>query len=298
MNSPDVVGLARRTNGELWVALADSSIYLAASGSQTLRPLANLPSIPTTRTQVTGLAVTPTEVFISKAGSVHHCTGTCASHNDFTVATSVGGLETTVALCARDARVFMLSQSGSTSSLWEYQGGTFTKTVADVGVAHGMGCFIAENGDVLVVGDDSNVAVLTSNGGLNNEPIDLGAHPGASWRSVTTSATGGFLVGGGSGYRFATRQAGHWVDLAPNTAGAVMTTVLAAGADVYAGGFTNTGSTATPAFFKWNGTSFVALSPPPFAIDVTDGLAVSANELYFGGPSRTSGSYEVLHGTR
>jgi hypothetical protein len=67
---------------------------------------------------------------------------------------------------------------------------------------------------------------------------------------------------------------------------------------VYAGAFTNSGSTTAPAIYKWNGTAFAPLPTQPYAIDVTTGLAVSANELYFAGPSRSAGSYEILRGTR
>lgn len=296
VSSADVVGLARRSEGSLWVALANSSIYVAAPGSQALRLLPNLPTSVSGSTVVVDVAATATEVFILRVGGALRCQGACTSFTDFTPAGTVGGIETAVGLCARDQRAFFLSQQNATTALWELQAGTFVQTVADLGVGRAQNCYLSPAGELMVPGD--TVAVISSTGGLTNEAFNLNGHPAASWRAVTTADAGSFAVGGGSGYRFAKRAGNVWSDLTPNTAGALMATIVTAGNDVYAGGYTNTGSTSTPAIYKWNGSAFAALSPQPYAIDVTAALEVSANELYFGGSARTGGGYEVLHGTR
>jgi hypothetical protein len=296
VSSPDVMGLARRSDGSLWAALADSSLYVAGPGSQTLRPLANLPTSVPTRSQVVDVAAAGSDVFILRAGGALRCTGTCASFTDFTSAGNVGSLETAVALCAREQRVFFISQTNGTTALWELQAGTFVKTVSDLGVGTAESCYVSPANEVMVAGD--TVAIVGSTGGLANENFNLNGHPGASWRAITSADAGTFAVGGGSGYRFARREGASWSDLPPDTTGALMGTAISAGSDVYTGGYTNSGSTSTPAIYKWNGSGFVPIVPQPYAIDVTAALEVSATELYFAGSSRSGGTYEVLHGTR
>jgi hypothetical protein len=305
--SPAVVGLGRRAvDGDTWVALSEGRVYRAAPGSDQLQELAGLPT-PTTSNALLDLVTTDDEVLLFLGRVVHRCTGTCATFADFaSVFTAPDSLEKPFAFCARGTRVLFTSHLGSTTRLYESQRSgsslTFTSVTTDLGVDRGERCAIADNGDVYVPSGTS-VAVLRATGGVATEAVDLQGQAGARWTSVAVSGTGtnleGFLVGGGSGLRFARRDVttATWKALTPNTAGPLMTSVLAVSATEFlAGGLTNDAS-MTQTIFRWNGSGFVTLSPAPPAMDVQRGAAGGENHVYFGGLGRSSG-YTVLHGSR
>jgi hypothetical protein len=305
--SPTVVGLGRRAvTGDTWVALSEGRVYRAASGSDQLQEVTGFPS-PTATTELLDLVTTDDEVLLFRGRGVYRCTGACATYADFaSVFTAPDSLEKPFAFCARGARVLFTSHLGSATRLYESQRSganlTFTSISTDLGVDRGERCAIADNGDVYVPSGTA-VAVLRSGGGVATESIDLLGQAGARWTSVAVSGTGstleGFLVGGGSGLRFAQRDVGTatWKALTPNTAGPLMTSVLAVSATEFlAGGLTND-SSMTQTIFRWNGTGFVTLTPAPPAMDVQRGATAGENHVYFGGLGRSSG-YTVLHGSR
>jgi hypothetical protein len=298
-SSADVLGLARRPSGELWVVLANSDVYVAAPGSLELRRLANLPGSVTRSTELHAVAVTSTEVLLLREQSLWRCVGACTTFTEFAQVTTILGVETGQALCSRGDQVFAITHDNALTGLWQYLTAStqFVKRAADLGVAHGSSCFISTTGELLVPGDDATLVVRGSAGGLTNESIDLQGHPAASWRWVTLTSSEGFVVGGGSGLRVALRQSMRWVDQPPDIRGAVLSVVLAAGDAVYAGAVANASGSA-PTLYRWNGTAFVPLAQQPFATEITTGLAVSEHELYFAGASRTSGDFVVLRGTR
>ncbi len=302
-----VVGLGRRATGDLWVALTSGALYRAAAGSDELTPVANVPA-PTSTTTHADLTATDDEVLLLRGRSVFRCTGACADFADFTSVHTVASLEAPFAFCVRGTRVLFTSHLGSTTLLYESQRSgstlTFTAVSQDLGVDRGERCVIAQSGDVYVP-SSSGVAIRRATGGVATETIDLQGQAGARWTSVAVAGTGasleGFLVGGGSGLRFARRDASTatWKALPINTDGPLMSAAVTLDeAEVFAGGVTNDLSTAKQTLFRWNGTGFVALSPAPPAIEVHRGLAAGANELYFGGAERTGSAFAVLHGTR
>ncbi|MCC6337510.1 MAG: hypothetical protein IT380_26375, partial [Myxococcales bacterium] len=282
----------------------DGTVYRAAPGSDVLTLVPGFP-VPTGSTELRSLAATDTEVLLLRGATVMACSSACTAFADFgTVLTLTFG-EDGQDLCAKGARGF-LTVDAVTGGLYELErdGGavSFVQRAANLGVGDVAGCSIAETGDVYVAGD-TGVALFRATGGVATEPIDLMGQPGAAWRDVATfgssTALTGFLVGGGSGYRSAQRLTGTWSSLPPDTSGALLTTVLALAADeALAGGVVNSGSTAAPGILGWNGARFTALSPPAPAFEVQQGLAVSADEVYFGGGERTGGGYVVVRGTR
>jgi hypothetical protein len=278
--------------------LNDGSLYRAPVNMTQLTNV--LPAPTTVRDMVVDVATTTTEVFVLRVNDVLRCAGTCTSPTDFSPVATIGGVETGATMCARGDRVLFTTHLNAISKLYELQRPmlSFGEVSPDLGVDRAARCFIDELGVVYVPGDANNVARWSSAGGLMNETINTGTHGAASWRDVVSGPAGAFIVGGGSGYRFAVRGGSAWNDLAPDTRGTVMTAVLGAGDEVYAGGNTNSSSAATPFIYKWNGVTFAPLAVQPYAIDVTRGLAVSPNELYFAGVGRTSGSHEILRGTR
>ncbi|MBI3179183.1 MAG: hypothetical protein HYZ27_05950 [Deltaproteobacteria bacterium] len=305
--SPGVVGLGRRsTTGDTWVALSEGTVYRAASGSDQLQQVTGFPT-PTASTELVDLVGTDDEVLILRGRSVLRCTGSCGTYADFaSVYTVPNSLEAPFAFCSKGTRVLFTSHAGSTTLLYESQRSgaslTFTAISTDLGVDRGERCTIAENGDVYVP-SGTGVAVLRSGGGIATESIDLQGQPGARWTSVAVSGASstldGFLVGGGSGLRFARRDVATatWKTLTTNTAGPLMNSVLAVTAtEFFAGGLTNDGS-QVQTIFRWNGSGFVAPTPAPTAMEVHRGLTPGPNELYFGGLAR-GGSFAVVHGTR
>lgn len=294
-----VLGLARRPSGELWAVLGDSTVYRAAPGSQQFAVIPGFPT-PLQSTKLLDIVATTTQVFILRAKDVLACTGACDSFSAFSKVATFTGLEEGSRLCARGERALATALSGGLSALYEYKAGTntFVSVAADLGVPWVGRCFIDASGDVFMVSDGSQLAIYTAAGGLTSATINLNGHPAASFRDVVTFNGKGFAVGGGSGYRWAVRSTSEWLDLAPDTAGDLMSVVLAAGSDVYSGAYTNALDDAAPWLYKWNGTSFVQVVPQPLPIDVTAGLVVSDHELYFAGASRSGSTYEVLHGTK
>ncbi|MEW5743008.1 MAG: hypothetical protein AB1938_29095, partial [Myxococcota bacterium] len=298
----DVRGLTRRPSGELWVALSDGTVYRAMPGSDVLNLVPGFP-VPTSNTELLDLAAAENELLLLRGATVMACSGACGSFSDFTTVLTLPSGEDGFDFCTQGPRAF-LTENGLTGGLYELvrDGGvSFVQRTANLGVGDVTECTISESGDVFVAGDTA-VAVYRTTGGISVEPIDLGGQPSSWWRAIATSGTGaqlsGFLVGGGSGYRSATRAAGTWTSQAPDTSGTLLTSVLMlAASDVLAGGVTNDGTTR-PGILRWNGTQLVALSPPAPVFEVTRGLAVSANEVYFGGGERTGGGYVVVRGTR
>jgi hypothetical protein len=295
-----VHGLAKRANGELWAVFANGKVYVAPSGSNVLTLLPGQPAVPTVSAALIDVGVTTTGVFLLTLAGALACTTGCTTFADFNPAGTITGTENGQAMCSNGNTVAFITQDNSLTGLWTVSGGgSFSKFVADVGVTRGYSCFMAPNGDVYVPGDDSAIAVAYGAGGLGTQAIALGANPTASWRSVTIGAAGGFVVGGGSGLRAAVKAGSTWNDLVPDTSGSLMSAVVTAGNEVYAGQFTNSSGTTAPALFKWNGSRFVPLPTQPTpAFDVTSALGVSANELYFAGTERAFGGFIVMHGTR
>ncbi|MFZ5441183.1 MAG: hypothetical protein ACOZQL_14335, partial [Myxococcota bacterium] len=298
----EVVGLGRRSAGDIWVALGDGTVYRAAAGSNLLQLVPGFPA-PTSSTTHADLITTADEVLLARGRDVFRCVGACAAFSDFvsvfTVPSQSGAPR---AFCVRGDRVlFTAKPTGGATSLFESQRSgaslTFTEVSSDLGV-DGERCFIDAGGDVLIP-SASSVAVSLSGGGFSTEPVDLQGQPGARWTSLARAGTAGLMVGGGSGLRFARRMGTGWVALAPDTSGSLMTIVLPLSATEFlAGGLLNGGSDSLPTLFTSDGTSLRPVDPAPPPIEVQRGFLVGPNEVLFGGPSRSGSTYVVLHGTR
>lgn len=295
-----VRGLARRPNGELFVTLNNGEIYRAAASSNQLTRLPNVPA-QTGSTLLGPIGAFGQDVIVFRGSSAHFCTGACTDFNDFNPLHTLTFPEEPSAICASDAAAFVTTNAGSTGKLGKIERGTmltYTEVAANAGVGNVEKCQVGANGDVFVAGD-SAVAVLLAGGGLGSETIDLMGQPGSSWRDVATRAASGFLVGGGSGFRSATRASAAWTSLMPDTSGTVLTSVaMLSETEALAGGIVNSGSSTTPGILRWNGVRFAPFTPAPPVFEVEHAVTVSANEVYFAGYERTSGGYVIVHGTR
>ncbi|HEY0882167.1 MAG TPA: hypothetical protein VGD87_11580, partial [Archangium sp.] len=299
-----VKGLARRAAGDVWVVLSNGELYSAAAGSDVLNRVPNFPQ-PTTTTEIVDVGATDDEVFLLQGRTVKWCSGVCDDYADFTTLVTVPFGENPTRLCTQGSAAALTVQQGSTTLLYELsRAGTpaFTKTVPNLGVSSGRGCQITADGSILVAGSEG-VAVKASTGGTSLETVDLMGQPGAAWWDVLRlEGNRGFLVGGGSGYRFARRGTSTWTSLTPLTAGPLMSSLAVApseGAEpevVFACGSAN-GQTGSPWLYEFTASGVTPWSPTPPSIDCARALSAGSRDVYFGGSER-NGGYVVLHGRR
>lgn len=299
-----VAGLGLRGGGDLWVALSNGEVFSASAGSDVLNRVPNFPA-PTGSTEIVDVAATTAEVLFIEGRSVKWCSGVCDDYADFTTLVTVPFGENPTRLCTQGSAAALTVQQGSTTLLYELsRAGTpaFTKTVPNLGVSSGRGCQITADGSILVAGSEG-VAVKAATGGTSLETVDLAGQPGAAWWDVLRlEGNRGFLVGGGSGYRFARRGTSTWTSLPPLTAGPLMSSLALAPAEgsepevVFACGSAN-GQTGSAWLYEFTASGVTPWSPTPPSIDCARALSAGARDVYFGGAERTGG-YVVLHGRR
>lgn len=287
----EVRGLARED--ALWVLLNDGSLYRADAGALTLSKLGAF-DVTTSAAEVLDLVATDAGVFVVRSGDVLRCAGACNSPGDFAQAHDFIGVEYGYAACSHEGRVIVTSRSNAVTKLYEFNHDTQLFEELSAGsISFGERCAFSTEGDLLLP-SSSGVVRLFAGGGSTVEPIDAGV--AASWRMAAMSGNDGLLVGGGSGIRFARRNAGAWLGLTPITVDTVMQVVLPLkpGEFLAAGSYNGSGGVTV---YREDGSMVAPVAPQP-SIHAQRGVTVSADEVYLGGAAGDDASYVVIRGTR
>lgn len=233
-------------------------------------------------------------VVIMQTRAIRTCTANCTSEAAFATFDLLGGSFNLFgeAVCGRGPNdiTAVVSDTTSMAQLFHWDGVSWTRTNANLGVQYPNACWYDAAGGLNVVGQD--VVVRTDMGATTTETL-----------STNSSAyNGGIEVGGtswvvGANHYVARRSGSTWTPFPVTTSSTLYAVGGLSENEVYALGYY---ATTVGNGFKWNGTTLTPLGnilPNTGMQSAIRSMIVTApNELYLGG-SNTSGPI-IIRGRR